>query len=71
MESRGDVLVFTTPPFARDTEVTGPVSLDLWVQPFRAGHRLHRKIWTWPLVVLRKNLTEGTPRMRYRGSQEK
>ena len=30
-EARGDVLVFTTPAFAKDTEVTGPVSLDLYV----------------------------------------
>src|SRR5437016_4186016 len=30
-EARGDVLVYTTPAFARDTEVTGPVSLDLYV----------------------------------------
>src|SRR5437879_12396647 len=30
-EERHDVLVYTTTAFARDTEVTGPVSLDLYV----------------------------------------
>jgi len=30
-EARSDVLVYTTPAFAKDTEVTGPVSLDLYV----------------------------------------
>src|SRR5216683_6090491 len=30
-ESRNDVLIFTTPAFAKDLEVTGPVLLDLYV----------------------------------------
>src|SRR5207249_9949786 len=31
-EQRPDVLVYTTAAFAKDTEVTGPVSLDLYVR---------------------------------------
>jgi putative CocE/NonD family hydrolase len=30
VESRQDVLVYSTPPFASDTEVTGPVSAELY-----------------------------------------
>lgn len=31
LRARPDVLSFTTPPLARDTEVTGPVSVQLWI----------------------------------------
>ena len=30
-ETRGDVLVFSSPAFTQNTEVTGPISLDLYV----------------------------------------
>src|SRR5260370_638953 len=36
-EARGDVLVYTTPAFMKDTEVTGPVSLDLYVSSSPVG----------------------------------
>ncbi len=32
VEARDDVLIYTTPAFAQDTEVTGPVSLELFAQ---------------------------------------
>ena len=31
MENRDDVLVYTTPAFKQDTEVTGPITLELYV----------------------------------------
>jgi predicted acyl esterase len=31
VESRDDVLIYTTPAFEHDFEVTGPVNLDLYV----------------------------------------
>jgi len=39
--ARSDVLVYTTPAFAKDTEVTGPVSLDLYVGSSAVDHGLH------------------------------
>ena len=71
MESRGDVLVFTTPPFARDTEVTGPVSLDLWVSSSALDTDFTGKLLDVAPSGFAQNLTEGILRMRYRGSQEK
>ena len=32
VEARDDVLVYTAPAFAQDTEITGPVSLELFAQ---------------------------------------
>ncbi len=32
VEARDDVLIYTTPAFAQDTEVTGPVSLELFAK---------------------------------------
>jgi uncharacterized protein len=71
MESRTDVLVFTTPPFARDTEVTGPVSLDLWVSSSAVDTDFTGKLLDVSPSGFAQNLTEGILRMRYRGSPEK
>jgi len=70
-EARNDVLVFTTPAFTQNTEVTGPVSLDLYVSSSAVDTDFTGKLVdVWPNGFA-QNLTEGILRLRYRGSQEK
>jgi len=70
-ESRGDVLVFTTPALAKDLEVTGPVSLELYVSSSAVDTDFTGKLVdVWPNGFA-QNLTEGIQRLRYRNSQEK
>jgi uncharacterized protein len=69
-ENRGDVLVYTTPAFAKDTEVTGPVSLELYVSSSAVDTDFTGKLVdVWPNGFA-QNLTEGILRLRYRNSQE-
>ncbi len=70
-ESRNDVLVYTTTAFTKDTEVTGPVSLDLYVSSSAVDTDFTGKLVdVWPNGFA-QNLTEGILRLRYRNSQEK
>ncbi|MFZ0759878.1 MAG: CocE/NonD family hydrolase [Candidatus Sulfotelmatobacter sp.] len=70
-EARPDVLVFSTPAFTQSTEVTGPVSLDLYVSSSAVDTDFTGKLVdVWPNGFA-QNLTEGILRMRYRNSQEK
>jgi uncharacterized protein len=70
-EERSDVLVYTTPAFAKDTEVTGPVSLDLYVSSSAVDTDFTGMLVDiWPNGFA-QNLTSGILRMRYRNSQEK
>ena len=70
-EQRPDVLVYTTAAFAKDTEVTGPVSLDLYVSSSAVDTDFTGKLVdVWP-DGFAQNLTEGILRLRYRNSQEK
>jgi uncharacterized protein len=70
-EARSDVLVYTTPVFAKDTEVTGPVSLDLYVSTSAVDTDFTGMLVdVWPNGFA-QNLTSGILRMRYRNSQEK
>ncbi len=70
-EARGDVLVFTTPALAKDTEVTGPVSLDLYVSSSAVDTDFTGMLVdVWPNGFA-QNLTSGILRLRYRNSQEK
>jgi len=69
-ESRDDVLVYTTLPFTRDFEVTGPVSLELYAQSSAVDTDFTGKLVdVWPNGFA-QNLTEGILRARYRDSQE-
>jgi uncharacterized protein len=66
VEARSDVLVYTTPPLAEDTEVTGPVRLHLW-----AATTVPDTDFTGKLVDVypdgyARNLTDGIIRARYR-----
>ena len=70
-ESRADVLVFSTPAFAKDTEVTGPATLDLYVSSSAVDTDFTGMLVdVWPNGFA-QNLTSGILRMRYRNSQEK
>ncbi len=70
-EARSDVLVFTTPAFAKDFEVTGPVTLDLFVSSSAVDTDFTGMLVdVWPNGFA-QNLTSGILRMRYRNSQEK
>src|SRR5882757_9218357 len=70
-EARSDVLVYSTPTFTKDTEVTGPVSLDLYVSSSAVDTDFTGMLVdVWPNGFA-QNLTSGILRMRYRNSQEK
>ncbi len=68
VESRADVLVYSTPPFEQDMEVTGPVMLDLYAKSSAIDTDFTAKlvdVWSSGYV---QNLTEGILRARYRKS---
>jgi len=70
-EARSDVLVFTTPAFTQDMEVTGPISADLHVSSSAVDTDFTAKLVdVWPNGFA-QNLTDGILRMRYRNSNEK
>jgi len=70
-EARSDVLVFSTSAFTQNTEVTGPVSLDLYVSSSAVDTDVTGKLVdVWPNGFA-QNLTEGILRLRYRNSMEK
>lgn len=70
-EKRGDVLVFSSPAFTQSMEVTGPISVDLYVSSSSVDTDFTGKLVdVWPNGFA-QNLTEGILRMRYRDSQEK
>jgi len=70
-EARSDVLVYTTPAFAKDTEVTGPVMLDLYASSSAVDTDFTGALVdVWPNGFA-QNLTGGILRLRYRNAQEK
>jgi putative CocE/NonD family hydrolase len=70
-ESRQDVLVYSTPPFASDTEVTGPVSVDLYATSSAEDTDFTAKLVDVDEKGIARNLTEGIVRARYRNGQLK
>jgi putative CocE/NonD family hydrolase len=71
VEARDDVLIYTTPAFTQDTEVTGPVSLELFAQSSAVDTDFLAKLVDVAPDGFAQNLTEGIIRARYRNSQEK
>jgi len=68
VEVRPDVLIYSTPPLDSDTEVTGPVSLDLFASSSAVDTDFTAKLVdVWPNGY-EQNLTEGILRARYRES---
>jgi len=70
-ENRDDVLVYSTGPLAEDFEVTGPVTLELWVRSSAVDTDFTAKLVDVSPGGFAMNLTDGILRMRYRDSQEK
>jgi putative CocE/NonD family hydrolase len=70
-EVRPDVLVFSTPPFKSDFEVSGPVSVELYANSSAVDTDFTGKLVdVWPNGFA-QNLTEGILRARFRDSREK
>jgi len=71
VEKRKDVIVYTTAALADDTEVTGPVTLDLYAKSSAVDTDFTAKLVdVWPNGFA-QNLTEGILRARYRNSTAK
>jgi uncharacterized protein len=69
-EVRSDVLIYTTPAFSKETEITGPISLDLYVSSSAVDTDFTGMLVdVWPNGFA-QNLTSGILRLRYRKSQE-
>lgn len=71
VEAREDVLVYSTPAFERDTEITGPISLELFAKSTAVDTDFTAKLVDVAPDGFAQNLTEGIMRARYRDSQEK
>jgi uncharacterized protein len=70
IETRNDVLVYSTEPLAQDLDVTGPVSMELYVKSSAVDTDFTAKLVdVWPSGFA-QNLTDGILRMRYRDSRE-
>jgi uncharacterized protein len=68
VEARPDVLIYSTPPLESDTEVTGPVTLDLYATSSAVDTDFTAKLVdVWPNGFA-QNLTEGILRASYRES---
>jgi uncharacterized protein len=70
-ENRSDVLVYATGPLAEDTDVTGPLTLELWVKSTGVDTDFTAKLTDVSPDGFAMNLSDGILRMRYRDSQEK
>jgi putative CocE/NonD family hydrolase len=71
VESREDVLIYSTPVFDQDMEVTGPVSLELYAKSSVVDTDFTAKLVDVGPDGFAQNLTEGIVRARFRDSQEK
>jgi uncharacterized protein len=70
VESRDDVLVYSTPAFSQDEEVTGPVTLDLYASSSAIDTDFTGKLVDVAPDGFAQNLTDGVLRARYRESKE-
>lgn len=71
VEKRSDVLVYTAPAFQKNVEVTGPITLELYIASSAVDTDVAAKlIDVWP-DGFAKNLTDGILRVRYRNSMDK
>jgi putative CocE/NonD family hydrolase len=68
VEARPDVLVYSTPPLDSDTEVTGPVTLDLYASSTAVDTDFTAKLVDVWANGFAQNLTEGILRASYRES---
>jgi uncharacterized protein len=70
VESRDDVLIFSTSAMPQDLEVTGPVRLELFASSSAVDTDFTAKLVDVGPDGFAQNLTEGIVRARYRDSQE-
>lgn len=66
IESRADVLTYSTPPLERDTEVTGPVRVQLWACSTAPDTDFVARLVDVHPDGRAYNLTDGIVRARYR-----
>ena len=64
-------MVYTTPAFKQDTEVTGPITLEIYVSSSAVDTDFTGKVVDVGPQGFARNLTEGILRARYRSSREK
>jgi len=69
LETRQDVLIYSTPALADDVEVTGPVRLDLFAKSSAVDTDFVAKLVDVNPDGFAQNLSEGIVRARYRNSQ--
>jgi uncharacterized protein len=70
-ESRGDVLVFSTPPLAEDLEATGPVKLELFASTSAPDTDFTGMLVDVDQAGFARYLADGIVRARYRESTAK
>ncbi len=71
IEARKDILVYSTQALAQDLDVTGPITVELYVKSSAVDTDFTAKLVdVWPNGFA-QNLTDGILRMRYRDSREK
>ena len=68
IETREDVLVYTTPPLEREVEVTGPITVTLWAATSATDTDFTAKLVDVCEDGCARNLTDGIIRARYRDS---
>jgi uncharacterized protein len=71
IETRHDVLIYSTEPLAQNLDVTGPVTLELYVKSSAVDTDFTAKLVDVHSDGYAQNLAEGILRMRYRESREK
>jgi putative CocE/NonD family hydrolase len=71
IQKRHDILIYTTEPLAKDMDVTGPVSVELFVKSSAADTDFTAKLVDVHPDGYSQNLTDNIFRMRYRDSREK
>jgi len=70
VESRNDVLIYSTPALEQDAEVTGPVSVELFAKSSAPDTDFTAKLVdVWP-DGFAQNITEGIQRASFRDSRE-
>jgi uncharacterized protein len=68
VEERQDVLVYTSPAFTSDFEVTGPIAIELYVSSSAVDTDFTAKLVDVWSTGFAQNLTDGILRSRYRNS---
>ncbi len=68
IEKRSDVLIYTTQPFYKDFEVTGPLRAEIYISSSAEDTDITAKLVdVWPNGFA-QNLADGIQRLRYRNS---